>query len=58
MPTRNQPHPGGLVLRQCIEPLGLNITGAAKALGVPRAALVGFVNGKRGISADMAVRLS
>jgi antitoxin HigA-1 len=33
MPMKNPPHPGGVVLRQCIEPLGLTITGAAAALG-------------------------
>jgi len=34
MPMKNPPHPGGVVLRQCIEPLGLTITRAAAALGV------------------------
>ena len=34
MPMKNPPHPGGLVLRECIEPLGLTITDAAAALGV------------------------
>jgi addiction module HigA family antidote len=55
---KNPPHPGGFVLRQCIEPLGLNITEAAAALGVTRTTLSELVNGKRGISAIMAVRLS
>ena len=55
---KNPPHPGGLVLRQCIEPLGLTITEAAGALGVTRTTLSELVNGKRGISAEMAVRLS
>jgi antitoxin HigA-1 len=36
MPMKNPPHPGGFVLRQCIEPLGLTITDAAEALGVTR----------------------
>jgi len=58
MPMKNPPHPGGFVLRQCIEPLGLNITEAAAALGVTRTTLSELVNGKRGISAIMAVRLS
>ena len=58
MPMKNPPHPGGFVLRQCIEPLGLNITEAAAALGVTRTTLSELVNGKRGISASMAVRLS
>ena len=58
MTMKNPPHPGGVVLRQCIEPLGLTITDAASALGVTRTTLSELVNGKRGISAEMAVRLS
>ena len=58
MPMKNPPHPGGVVLRQCIEPLGLTITDAAAALGVTRTSLSELVNGKRGISPVMAVRLS
>jgi addiction module HigA family antidote len=58
MPMKNPPHPGGFVLRQCIEPLGLSITEAARALGVTRTTLSELVNGKRGISPEMAVRLS
>ncbi len=46
------------MLRQCIEPLGLTITQAAAALGVTRTTLSELVNGKRGISPVMAVRLS
>jgi addiction module HigA family antidote len=55
---KSPPHPGGFVLRQCIEPLGLSITAAAAALGVTRTTLSELVNGKRGISAEMAFRLS
>src|ERR1051325_8588916 len=58
MAMKNPPHPGGLVLRQCIEPLGLSITQAAAALGVTRTTLSELVNGKRGISPEMAVRIS
>jgi addiction module HigA family antidote len=58
MPMKNPPHPGGFVLRQCIEPLGLTIKAAAAALGVTRTTLSKLVNGKRGISPEMAVRLS
>jgi antitoxin HigA-1 len=57
MPMKNPPHPGGVVLRQCIEPLGVSITDAAAALGVTRTTLSELVNGKRGISPEMAVRL-
>jgi addiction module HigA family antidote len=58
MPMKNPPHPGAVVLRQCIEPLGLTITDAAAALGVTRTTLSELVNGKRGISPEMSVRLS
>jgi len=58
MPMKNPPHPGAVVLRQCIEPLGLTITDAATALGVTRTTLSELVNGKRGISPEMSVRLS
>jgi len=55
---KHPPHPGGVVLRQCIEPLGLSITDAALALGVTRNTLSELVNEKRGISPEMAVRLA
>ena len=58
MTMKNPPHPGGIVLLQCIQPLGLSITAAAAALGVTRNTLSELVNGKRGISPEMAVRLS
>jgi antitoxin HigA-1 len=57
MPMKNPPHPGTVVLEECIEPLRLSITGAAAALGVTRNTLSELVNGKRGISPEMAVRL-
>jgi addiction module HigA family antidote len=55
---KNPPHPGSVVLSEWIEPLGLTITRAAQALGVTRTMLSELVNGKRGISAEMAIRLS
>src|SRR5271156_739657 len=55
---KNPPHPGLVVLQECIEPSGLNITQAAAALGVTRNTLSELANGKRGISPEMAVRLS
>jgi len=57
MPMKNPPHPGAVVLEECIEPLGLSITAAAAALGVTRNTLSELVNGRRGISPEMAVRL-
>jgi addiction module HigA family antidote len=57
MPMKNPPHPGRIVWQECIEPLGLTVTDAAKALGVSRNALSEIVNGRRGISPEMAIRL-
>ncbi len=58
MAMNNPPHPGGIVRRQCLEPLGLSVTRAAKGLGVTRQALSDLVNGHAGVSTEMAVRLS
>ena len=58
MPMKCPPHPGTIVLHDCIEPLGLSITDAAQALGVSRNSLSELVNARRGISPEMAVRLS
>jgi|ERR1700704_6602190 addiction module HigA family antidote len=58
MLMKNPPHPGELVRYDCLEPLGLSITDAAKALNVSRQALNNLVNRKSGISPEMAVRLS
>jgi addiction module HigA family antidote len=58
MMMKNPPHPGTVVLEECIEPLELTITEAADALGVTRNTISELVNGKRGISPEMAVRLS
>lgn len=55
---RNPPHPGGLIRRQCLEPLGLTVTEAAKGLGVTRQALSDLVNEKASLSVEMAFRLS
>ena len=54
----NPPHPGGVVRRQCLAPLGLSVTRAAQGLGVTRQALSDLVNEKAGISVEMAFRLS
>lgn len=57
MRMKNPPHPGNVILHDCIEPLGLTITDAAAALHVTRTTLSELVNGKRGISPEMALRL-
>lgn len=48
-------YPGGIVKRQCLEPLGLSVTRAAEGLGVTRQALSELVNGCTGVSVDMAI---
>ena len=58
MSMHNPPHPGGIVKRQCFEPLGLTVTRAAKGLGVTRQALWELIDERTGISVDMAIRLS
>ena len=54
----NPPHPGEVIKELCLEPLGLTITDAAKGLGISRKTLSSILNGKAGISPEMAVRLS
>ncbi len=52
----NPPHPGEVL--QAYLPEGTSVTGAARKLGVSRQALSAILNGRAGISAEMAVRLS
>jgi len=54
----NPPHPGEVLRKLCLEPLGLSVTEAAKALNVSRKTLSAILNGRAGISPEMAVRLS
>lgn len=54
----NPPHPGEILRELCLEPLGLSVTKAAQALGVSRKTLSSILNGRAGISPEMAVRLS
>ena len=58
MLMHNPPHPGEIIKELCLEPLGVSITEAAEALGVSRKTLSSIINGKAGISPEMAVRLS
>lgn len=58
MLMHNPPHPGEIIKELCLVPLGITITDASKALGVSRKTLSSIVNGKAGISPEMAVRLS
>ena len=58
MPMKHPPHPGLSLREAYLDPLGLSVTQAAAMLGVTRAALSRILNGKAGISADMALRLA
>ena len=57
MAMKNPPHPGLSIKENCLEPLGLNITEAAKVLGVARHTLSRVLNGHAAISPEMAIRL-
>lgn len=58
MKMHNPPHPGEILRELCLAPLELTVTEAARALGVSRKTLSGILNGRAGISPEMAVRLS
>ena len=58
MAMHNPSHLGGIVRRQCLDPLGLSITRAAEGLGVTRQTLSDLVNENVGVSIDMAICLS
>jgi addiction module HigA family antidote len=58
MPMKNPPHPGRSIRTACLEPLGLSVTEGAKILGVTRQTLTKVINGRSGISPEMAIRLT
>ncbi|MCP5347674.1 MAG: HigA family addiction module antitoxin [Gammaproteobacteria bacterium] len=58
MQMHNPPHPGEVLRELCLEPMGLSVTEAAEALGVSRKTLSSILNGRAGISPEMAIRLS
>ncbi len=58
MPMKNPPHPGEVIRELCIDPLEISVTDAAKGLGVSRKTLSQLLNGRAGISPDMAIRLA
>ncbi len=57
MPMKKPPHPGRVIRNACLEPLGLTVTAAARVLGVARPTLSNILNGRAGISPEMAIRL-
>jgi addiction module HigA family antidote len=58
MLMHNPPHPGEIIKELCLEPLGISVTDAAEGLGVSRKTLSAIINGRAGVSPEMAVRLS
>ena len=58
MQMHNPPHPGEVIRDLCLEPLGLSVTEAAEGLGVTRKTLSAILNGRAGISPEMAIRLA
>ncbi|HXJ94346.1 MAG TPA: HigA family addiction module antitoxin [Terriglobia bacterium] len=58
MPMKNPAHPGRIVRNACLAPLGLSVTEGARVLGVTRQTLNNVINGKSGISPEMAIRLA
>lgn len=58
MRMHKPPHPGEVLRDLCLEPLGISVTDAADALGVSRKTLSSILNGRAGISPEMAIRLA
>ena len=58
MLVHDPPHPGAFIRRQCLDPLGLTVTEAARGLAVSRNTLSMLLNGRIGNSPEMAIRLS
>jgi addiction module HigA family antidote len=52
------PHPGEILREDYLRPLGLTVSGSAKALGVARKTLSALLNERAGISPAMALRLA
>ncbi len=54
---KNHPHPGELLREDVLAPLGIEVTDAAQRLGMSRTTLSRVINGRAGISPDLAIRL-
>lgn len=57
MLMKSPPHPGPGIKEDCLDPLGLSVTEAARILGVARHTLSRLLNGRAAISPEMAIRL-
>ena len=54
----NPPHPGEIVREDVLPEMAISVTEAARQLGVSRVQLSRFINGRAGVSADLAIRLA
>ena len=54
---KDPPHPGEIIREEIVNPLGLSVTAAARALGVTRQALSLLLNGRTDLSPEMAPRI-
>lgn len=57
-PAMEPIHPGEVLMHEYLEPLGVTQHRVAVAIGVPPRRINEIVHGKRGISADTALRLA
>ena len=57
MEMKDPPHPGEIIRHEVIAPLGLNVTAAARVLGVTRPTLSNLLNGRAALSPEMAIRV-
>jgi addiction module HigA family antidote len=57
MPMKNPPHPGDFIRTEILNPASLSVTAAAEVLHVSRPALSSLLNGKAGLSGEMALRI-
>ncbi len=53
---KNPPHPERLIRHACLDACGLSVTDAARALKVARPTLSSLINGRAGVSPEMAIR--
>lgn len=59
VPTHRQPiHPGEMLLREFLEPMGLSQRDVAAGIGVPYQRVNELINGRRGVTPSTALRLS
>ena len=56
--TMKPPHPGETIKEEFLVPLGMSVNALAKGLGIGATRLGEIVRGRRGVTADTALRLA